>query len=222
MTNLFRFKVDEYIVREKGKQHSVLVFPHIKYMWAFDNGMEDGCVIDGVADAFEALKYAMAILVEASDKIIYFPCKQAGIGFNYNAENCNLILCTPKAMLKRSSWIAIRKKLIPVNKKGSYVLQYNSDKLIDFCENNLMHLKSQGIESELILKEEVRKKMRTNYLEDVVGENLFLLFGKEECYYHHYQIVIDLENLNEEEYGRFTSLGWIVTNKGLKLMRSDS
>ena len=100
---MFRFKVDEYIVKEKGKQYSVLVFPYIKHMWAFDNGVEDGCVIDGVADAFEALKYAMAILVEASDKIIYFPCKQPGIGLHYNVENCNLILCTPKAMLKRSS-----------------------------------------------------------------------------------------------------------------------
>ena len=220
---MFRFKVDEYIVKEKGKQHSVLVFPYIKHMWAFDNGVEDGCVIDGVADAFEALKYAMAILVEASDKIIYFPCKQTGIGLHYNIENCNLILCTPKAMLKRSSWIAIRRKLIPANKKGSYVLQYNPDKLIDFCEKKLMHPKYQGMESKFIWKEEIWKKMHREQLAEVIGENLFMVFGKEECYYHHYHIIMDLENLNDgEEYGRFTSLGWMVTNKGLEDMKSNN
>ena len=102
-------------------------------------------------------------------------------------------------------------------------MQYNPDKLIDFCEKKLMHPKYQGMESKFIWKEEIWKKMHRWQLAEVIGENLFMVFGKEECYYHHYHIIMDLENLNDgEEYGRFTSLGWMVTNKGLEDMKSNN
>mgnify|MGYP003404210624 CR=1 FL=1 len=38
-----RYKVDEYEVYHKGKKHSVLVFPFVKYMWAFDDWHEEDC-----------------------------------------------------------------------------------------------------------------------------------------------------------------------------------
>ena len=133
-----RFKIDEYVVRGKGRDYSVLVFPVDKYMWAYDNRWEiDHYCVDGSKEAFNLLKYAMAILANASDKIIYFPCKQSGIGDHYN-ENYNLILCTPKAQLRRSSWISIRRKLGPATKKGSFVLQYDRKKLDDYCRKKLM------------------------------------------------------------------------------------
>lgn len=115
-----RFKADEYVVREKGRDYSVLVFPFVKYMWAFDDWPGEDCyMVDGSAEAFSMLKYALAILIEASDKVIYFPCKQKGIDTFYN-ENYNLVICTPKAQLRRSSWIAIRRKLTASTKKGRY------------------------------------------------------------------------------------------------------
>ena len=74
-----KFKIDEYRVWEKGREFSVLVFPKIEYMWAYDDSPEEYCyMIDGPVEVFAALKYALAILAEASNKIIYFPCKQVG------------------------------------------------------------------------------------------------------------------------------------------------
>ena len=106
-------------------EYAVLVFPFIKYMWAYDNGPEDGgYMVDEPAEVFSMLKYAMAILTEASDNIIYFPCKQSGIGRFYR-ENYHLVLCTPKIQLRRSSWINISRKLNNTTKIGKYVLQYN-------------------------------------------------------------------------------------------------
>ena len=84
--------MDEYLVREKGREYSVLVFPFIEHMWAFDDSPEEYCyMVDGPPKVFAMLKYAMAILIEASDKIIYFPCKQSGIG-RYYKDNYHLYL----------------------------------------------------------------------------------------------------------------------------------
>ena len=120
-----KYKVEEYSVTEKNKEYSVLVFPKLQYMWAYDCSPEEYCyMVDGTAEVFSALKHAMAILTQASDKIIYFPCKQDGIGTCYR-DNYNLVLCTLKAQLRRSYWIAIRRKLVPANKRGNYVLRYD-------------------------------------------------------------------------------------------------
>ena len=219
---MIRFKVDEYRVKEKGREYSVLVFPFVKYMWAFDDSPEEYCyMVDGTAEAYMLLKYAMAILVEASDKIIYFPCKQEGIG-NYYKDNYNLILCTPKVQLRRSSWIAIRRKLRPATKIGSYVLQYDRKKLDDFCEKKLLVKESRGLKEDYFLRPEIRKKIRRECLEEVVGENLFLVLGKEECYYNHWRIAKDLEkHCESDRYGAWTALGWFITAKGIENMKAE-
>lgn len=215
------FKVEEYVIREKGRMYSVLVFPFVKYMWAFDDRPEENCyMVDGSVETFSMLKYAMAILAEASDKIIYFPCKQDGIGRCYT-DNYNLVLCTPKAQLRRSSWIAIRRKLTNANKIGNYVLKYNRKKLDDFCECKLMAFESHGTDNKLYLKPEISKKITKDHLEELVGENLFMVLGKEECIYNHYRIAEDLdEYCAGDEYGAWTALGWIITNKGFERMKS--
>lgn len=214
-----KFKVEEFRVVEKGKEYSVLVFPKIEYMWAFDDNPEEDCyMVDGTAEVYSALKYAMAILSEASDKIIYFPCKQNGIGRYYDT-NYNLILCTPKVQLRRSSWISIRRKLNSGNKTGNYVLRYNRKKLDDFCEKTLM-IESRRPESKLVLRTEVGKKIEKAHLEEVLGDNLFIVLGKEECIHNHYLIAKDLdEYCAGDDYGAWSAMGWIITQKGLKNMK---
>lgn len=215
-----KYKIEEYRVSEKGREYPVLVFPKLDYMWAFDDRPEEDCyMVDGTAEVYAALKHAMAILSEASDKIIYFPCKQAGIGRCYQ-ENYNLILYTPKAQLRRSYWIAIRRKLVPANGIGNYVLKYNRKKLDDFCEKKLMAMESRGTESKLELRTEVGKKIEEEHLEEVVGENLFLVLGKNECLYNHYLIAKDLdEYCAGDDYGAWSAMGWIITQKGLQNMK---
>lgn len=215
-----RFKVDEYLVHEKGKAHSVLVFPFVKYMWAFDDYPEENCyMVDGTAEAYSMLKYALAILCEASDKIIYFPCKQEGIGNSYR-DNYNLILCTPRAQLRRSSWIAIRRKLKPANKVGSYVLQYDRKKLDDYCKKSLLVWESNGVKADYALKNGLWKKFEKDHLEECVGETLFFVLDKEECLYNHYRIAKDLdEHCNGDEYGAWSAMGWFITGRGIQRMK---
>ena len=192
-------------------------------MWAFDDSPEEYCyMVDGTAEAYMLLKYAMAILVEASDKIIYFPCKQEGIG-NYYKDNYNLILCTPKAKLRRSLWIAIRRKLTPATKIRSYVLQYDRKKLDDFCKKKLLRKEWQCLKGEdYFLRPEIRKNIEREHIEELVGENLFFVLGKEECYHNHYLIAKDLdEYCADERYGVWTALGWIITARGLKSMQDN-
>ena len=51
-----KFKVEEFRVVEKGKEYSVLVFPKIEYMWAFDDNPEEDCyMVDGTAEVYSAL-----------------------------------------------------------------------------------------------------------------------------------------------------------------------
>ena len=215
-----KIKIEEYQVVNKGRIYSVLVFPKIKYMWAYDDSPEEYCyMVDGPVDAFSALKKAMAILVDASDKIIYFPCKQEGIG-RYYQDNYNLILCTPKAQLRRSAWIDVRRKLIPANKCGNYVLRYNRKKLDDFCEKKLMAWESRGTSSKLLLRTEIGKKIEKEHLEEVLGENLFMVLGKEECLHNHYLIAKDLdEYCDGSDYATWTAMGWILTPKGFQRMK---
>lgn len=220
---MIRFKVDEYQVREKGRTYAVIVFPFVEYMWAYDNWREDGCyMVDGVADAFLMLKYAMAILVEASDKIIYFPCKQKGIG-QYYRENYNLILCTPKAQFRRSSWISIRRKM-KSSPKRSYVLQYNRKKLDDYYREKLAVMEYTKLKGAYYyLKTEIRKRIQTEHLEEVLGENLFMVLGKEECYFNHYCVAKDLEEYNaESQYGVWSAMGWFITLTGIENMKEDA
>lgn len=211
-----RFKVDEYKVTEKGKTYSIIVFPFIKYMWAYDNWVEgDGYKVDGPIEAYEMLRYAMAILIEASDKIIYFPCKQKGIGWFYN-ENHNLILCTPKAQLRRSLWIKLRRKL-KYSQKYSYVLQYDREKLDDYCKNFLLKDKSRRDGRFYYPIPEIEKKIKNEHIEDLVGENLFMFIGKEECYIHHHQISLDIDEYDPNNlYSTWSSIGWIITESGLR------
>lgn len=113
-------------------------------MWAFDDRPEEDCyMVDGCAKAYSMLKYAMAILIQASHKIIYFLCRQDGIG-RYYKENYNLILCTPKAQLRRSSWIAIRRKLNHATLKGLYVMRYDRKKFDDFYERKMLLSNHEG------------------------------------------------------------------------------
>lgn len=218
-----KLKIEEYVVKEKGREYSVLVFPKLQYMWAYDCSPEEYCYMeDGTAEVFCALKHAMAILTQASDKIIYFPCKQEGIGTCYR-DNYNLVLCTPKAQLRRSYWIAIRRKLVSANKRGNYVFRYDRKKLDDFCEKKLMIMESRGTEFKLMLRTEIGKMIDKEHLEEIVGENLFMVLGKSECIYNHYRIAKDLdEYCAGDDYGTWSAMGWFITQKGIKNMKERS
>ena len=214
-----RFKVEEYAVFEKGRKYSVLVFPQVKHMWAYDDYPEENrYMIDGPVQAFSLLKYATAILLEASDKIIYFPCRQDGIGCYYN-ENYDLVLCSPKVQLRRSSWIDIRRKLSDKTKVGKYTLQYDRKKIDDYCEKKLLDMKQPYGRRDFSLKPEYSKRIQREHLEEVCGNTLFRVLGNTECYYAHYLTAKDLDTADESDRtSTWSWFGWFLPQYVIRVM----
>ena len=59
-----RFKVEEYAVFEKGRKYSVLVFPQVKHMWAYDDYPEDiAWQINSNCEGVEYMKKNIIILM---------------------------------------------------------------------------------------------------------------------------------------------------------------
>ncbi len=214
-----RIKVSQYKIYEKGREYSVLKFPCIKHMWVYDDRPEEDCyMVDGPPEVFSMLKYAFAILIEASDKIIYFPCKQDGIG-SYYTENYDLVLCGPKAQFRRSLWVKLKRKLQDSNLTEKYVLQYSRKKLDDFCLSRLLEKDDRYNSVRYFIKTEMAKKMKKEYFEEVVGETVFMVVGKEECYYYHYRICKDLDEYEAGyRYGTWTAVGYILPDKAIQSM----
>ena len=47
-----------------------------------------------------------------------------------------------------------------------------------------------------------------------------MVLGKDECLYNHYLIAKDLdEYCAGDDYGAWTTMGWIITQKGLQNMK---
>lgn len=220
-----RFKVDEYIVIEKGREYSVLVFPFVEHMWAYDCSPEEyRYMLDGTAIVFKYLEYAMAILVEASDKIIYFPCRQSGIG-RYYGENYDLVICTPKVQLRRSSWVNIRRKLNNSTKRGRYVLQYDRKKLDDFCEKKVLDMQNCDLRRRVVvkIKPEHVKKIRAEHIEKVEGATMFWVLGKTECYCAHYYTARDVGEMEADGIYRIWSwFGWYLSPKVIQEMYEEA
>ena len=81
-------------------------------------------------------------------------------------------------------------------------------------------MESRGTEYKLMLRTEIEKMIDKEHLEEVVGENLFMVLGKDECLFNHYRIAKDLdEYCAGDDYGAWTTMGWIITQKGLQNMK---
>lgn len=136
-----KIKLDKYAVYEKGRLYEVIVFPFIRYMYAYSrtggDHDRDGCQIDAGRDAYTYLCYALAILAEDPGKLLYFPCKQTGYD-GYFSHNYNVIFCRPDLQFRRSLWTRIKKKLDKKHWQGKYILQYDREKFYDYFENVLV------------------------------------------------------------------------------------
>ena len=65
-----------------------------------------------------------------------------------------------------------------------------------------------------------RKEIDKSHVEEVAGDTLFMVVGKEECYFNHYLIAKDLDEYGDlEEFGAWSVLGWIITKRGIGDMK---
>lgn len=215
-------KIDEYHVYEKGREYEILVFPFIKHMWAYDNSAEWGYVrIDGTAKAHYLMCYALDILARNKNKIIYFPCKQEGIGGIYH-KNWSLVMCRPELQLRRSLWFKIKKNLDKKHLTGRFKYTFDPDRSIGYFRDIIP--KKFKTEDDWVIHGEKRishyKKKYDHHVEEVIGDTAFLVLTKEECFQRHFDTLIALRD-NPNPYGigwdglEYAGIGYILGNKYL-------
>ena len=75
-------------------------------------------------------------------------------------------------------------------------------------------------EWEYALKAVSGKEIDRFHVEELVGDTLFMVLGKAECYFNHYLIGKDLDEYGDLDYvGARTAFGWIITKKGIEDMK---
>ena len=82
-----KIKIPQYLVRGKHRDFHVLVFPRLKHAWAYycgDDFLYDYAVDTDIVGC-KWLRYAMAALIAAPDKIVYFPIRTPG-GFHLRSS----------------------------------------------------------------------------------------------------------------------------------------
>lgn len=216
-----KIKIDQYMINEKGRTYEILKFPFIKYMWAFDDDPEeDILMVDGCKEAFMWMKYAFAILANYPNKIIYFPCKQSAINGHYN-DNYHLVLCRPEVQLRRSLWSRIKKKINQKHIIEKFILSYDRKKLDDYykkvlCKKYMLrytaHDHKSGIVSDFKFKKGYHK-----HVEEIVGDTLFMVLSRVECFKYHYDTAKDLdEYCSGNKYNIWSSIGWILSDINIK------
>lgn len=219
---LEKIKIDRYSVYEKGRTYEILKFPFIKHMWAYDDHpAEEMMLVDGCREAFEWLTYACAILANDKDKIIYFPCKQEGIG-SYYSESYHLVMCRAELQFKRSLWFRIKDKLDKNHYAGKYVFVYHQKKLMDYYES--------GCGNKYPAEERWGIKRIPNYLmyskknvEQILGDTVFLVRPRLEWMDYHYFMAKELEQFGKKvERVYFLAMGWIASEEKIKKMYENA
>lgn len=201
-----RIKIDYYCVYEKGREYKVLKFHFVKHMWAFECH-EDGIMIDGCMGAFKLLSYAFAILANEPDKLIYFPCRQEGIG-QYYADNKDAVLCRPELQLRRSLWTKIRKKLDRQHYRGKYCFQYDKKKLNDYFEKVLMKTENSYWVA--------LKKQEKYFVKEILGDTAFFVYPRVECYAAHYHTVSAMVHPDlGKDKEKWSWIGYIYTETAI-------
>jgi len=110
-----KLKIPQYKVRGKHQDYYVEAFPNHSYMWPYYEKFDREYIIDADAAGWEQLRYAIAILLQAHDRIIYFPTARNNIENPITEfyENYDTVLTVAVLHFKRSEWIRLRRQLKP-------------------------------------------------------------------------------------------------------------
>lgn len=213
-----KIKIDKYTIREKGRTYEVLKFPFIQYMWAFDcHPQENMLMVDGCQKAFKWMKYAFAILANDDRKIIYFPCKQEGIGHFYSMQTYHLVLYRPEIQLRSSKWFRSKSKLDKKHYSGKYVLAYDRKKLDDYYESGLGNkypveqTREERVEYPFYILQSEKKA------EKILGDTIFMEMSRFYWLMYHYDTARDLDEYRSgKENHIWSAIGWIISDGEIK------
>lgn len=223
-SSMKKIKIDKYTVYEKGRTYEILKFPFIKHMWAFDDFPEENMLmVDGCKEAFMWMKYAFAILAEDSEKIIYFPCKQDGIGCYY-PEVYHLVLCRPELQFQRSLWFRIKSRLDKKHYSGKYAFSYDRKKLDDYYESGLgKRYPVEWLEHKDRVSLPFYLLNSKNRIETILGDTMFLVMPGINWLDDHYITAKDMEQYKAGE-GNYiwSAIGWIVSDGNIRMMYKEA
>lgn len=206
-----KFKVDQYRVRGKKQTYDVLVFPCLENAWAYDDWPEEsGPRVDGDHEFYRLLEFALAALISDASKIVYFPIRQKAPYSGYSRA-CDLVLLRPELQFRRSEWFRLKKKLHRQHWVGKYTVRYDQQKLLDYDEK-MLEGKRRWLERE------------EHYVEEMLGDTVFLVLPKERCYWYHGCIADSslMKGEGSDEHGTisdFAWIGWILADKTISDMK---
>ena len=215
-------KFSQYEIYEKNREYKVIEFPFIEHMWAFHTWpAEDEAAIDGGVEVFRYMEYAMTILADHPDRLIYFPCKQQGIGRFY--PDCyNLVLCRAELQFRRSQWARIRGRLDKKHEIEKFRLQYNRARMDQYYESGLggRYRMIPDHPERMSFEPYVNRMIYDRHIERIVGDTIFIVFPKEECHIWRYHLAKDLDAYRPEEGKTYWSIcGWILSEKQIQEMK---
>lgn len=207
-----KFRADQYRVRGKKRTYDVLVFPTVENAWAYDDYPEEsGPRIDGNYEFFRLVEFALAALISDSSKIIYFPIRQKKRHRSYG-RCCDLVLLRPELQFRRLEWFRLKKKLDRQHRIGKYTIRYDQQKLLDWFDKKLVN--RWWLERE------------ATYVEEMLGDTVFLVLPQERCYWYHSCIAESslMKGKGNNEHGSisdYVRIGWILSDEAISNMKQD-
>ena len=194
-----KIKLEQYQVRGKHRTYRVLKFPPLPYAWAYWDWDTERYVIDGDHEAFQHMAYAMAALLAAPDRIIYFPIRKKGM-VHYYPQNYDAVLSTTTLPFRRSEWIRLRRQLDAAHQLPGFRLRYEPERLCD----QLQKLEGSNARYYHALRQ---RRQEVNVL---LGDTVFWALRKESCCAYHATILDMMEHCDP-------SLGYGLPVDGLWL-----
>ena len=211
--NREKIKLEQYRVRGKHREFSVIVFPEQEYMWAYYEGFDGEYEIDGDLSTYRLLKFAMAILAHDPHVIIYLPVRNRILGDHAWGKCYDAVLCRPELQLRRSEWIRLRHQLNDAHRVEKYVLQYDAQKLCNEWEK-IEHSPAR-------YRIQKREKQEVRMLQD---DTVFFVFLKETCLQYHSSIVVSLREgvpTYSNKCKPTGGLGWVLFGSWIREMEEE-
>jgi len=197
-----KLKFPQYKVRGKHRDYYVVAFPNYPYMWPNYEKDDREYIIDTDAAGWQQLRYAIAILLQAQDRIIYFPTKNNNRIYPWgdDYENYDMVLTVSGLHFRRSEWVRLRRQLKPANRVQNFALSYKPEEIVAQAEKIAYDWHYWQLEKKMVKK--------------VLGNSAFFCLP-EKYYYNSFAASLDCEKwIQRNDLGSYIGkLGWMLPDK---------